>query len=153
MAAEDVDASDSESLGSDSDAIGGTGGASASSKASCPSGVRRNSQQCFADKMHTTLLLDWDDTIFPTTWVKKDCEMCWKLSIDDQLERGSLRKKQIVELLEKHLEKAAIFLHEANCYANVFIVTLARKPWVEMSMDNFLPGLKRFVSNYKIIYA
>jgi len=117
-------------------------------------GVRRNSQQHFCDRTHTTLLLDWDDTIFPTTWVRNDCGMNWKLGIEEQLDPGP-RKTLIKELLAKLLEKVDVFFEEAACRATVFIVTLARRPWVDMSAANFLPGLARNLQKYnvKVIYA
>eukprot|EP00927_Polykrikos_kofoidii_P018094 TRINITY_DN18317_c0_g1_i1.p1 TRINITY_DN18317_c0_g1~~TRINITY_DN18317_c0_g1_i1.p1 ORF type:complete len:377 (+),score=72.53 TRINITY_DN18317_c0_g1_i1:187-1317(+) len=119
-----------------------------------PSGVRRNSQRSFAEKQHTMLILDWDDTIFPTTWVRNDCGMNWKLPIDEQLDSGP-RKSLIKELLAKLLVRVEDFFGEALVRTNVLIVTLARRPWVEMSTNNFLPGLSRHIAtgNVKIIYA
>jgi hypothetical protein len=116
--------------------------------------VRRNSQCAFAEKAHTTLVLDWDDTIFPTTWIRQDCGMNWKLPLNTQLEPGP-RKTLIKGLLAKLLAKAREFFQEAATHANIFIVTLARRPWVEMSMQNFLPELGRIIEvlNLKVIYA
>mmetsp|Transcript_117570 Transcript_117570/g.379441 ORF Transcript_117570/g.379441 Transcript_117570/m.379441 type:complete len:503 (+) Transcript_117570:109-1617(+) len=127
------------------------GAASASLPMRC---VRRNSQSCYAEKLHTSLLLDWDDTIFPTTWVRRDCGMNWRLSLDAQLEPGA-RRTLISTLLDKLLDRAVEFISEASTYANIFIVTLARRPWVEMSLQNFLPKLKGVIEalSLKVIYA
>eukprot|EP00929_Paragymnodinium_shiwhaense_P051659 TRINITY_DN25957_c0_g1_i1.p1 TRINITY_DN25957_c0_g1~~TRINITY_DN25957_c0_g1_i1.p1 ORF type:complete len:404 (-),score=108.42 TRINITY_DN25957_c0_g1_i1:198-1409(-) len=116
--------------------------------------VRRNSQQAFAEKKHTTLLLDWDDTVFPTTWVRNDCGMNWKLPLEDQLEAGP-RKTLIKDLLATFLTVVETFMDEACASANVFIVTLARRPWVEISTTNFLPGLGGKIRDHhvKVIYA
>eukprot|EP00416_Gambierdiscus_australes_P021112 CAMPEP_0171061762 /NCGR_PEP_ID=MMETSP0766_2-20121228/4648_1 /TAXON_ID=439317 /ORGANISM="Gambierdiscus australes, Strain CAWD 149" /LENGTH=436 /DNA_ID=CAMNT_0011517489 /DNA_START=3 /DNA_END=1313 /DNA_ORIENTATION=- len=117
-------------------------------------GVRRNSQNLYAEKLHTYLLLDWDDTIFPTTWVRRDCGMNWRLSLDAQLEPGP-RMTLISTLLDKLLERAVEFFEEAVQHANIFIVTLARRPWVEVSLQNFLPKLGETLHkmNLKVIYA
>lgn len=116
--------------------------------------VRRNSQNRYAEKLHTSLLLDWDDTIFPTTWVRKDCGLNWRLSLDEQLEPGP-RRDLIISLLQRLLQRAQEFLNEASQHANIFIVTLARRPWVETSLQNFLPGLKGVIEvlSIRVIYA
>lgn len=116
--------------------------------------VRRNSQYAFAEKTNTMLVLDWDDTIFPTTWVRSDCRMNWKLPLEQQLEPGP-RKNLIQSLLAKHYERVVEFLEDASVHATVFIVTLARRPWVEISMANFMPGLVRLIESQglKILYA
>merc|ERR1719210_3135413 len=112
----------------------GSAGAGSHSVPEAPSpgyarGIRRNSQESFAEKMHTTLVLDWDDTLFPTTWVREDCKLDWRYSLEEQLRPGQ-RLEAIKALLEKHLVRVAEFFSEAEPLANIFIVTLARRPWV-----------------------
>jgi len=116
--------------------------------------VRRNSQSFYAEKNHTSLMLDWDDTIFPTTWVRRDCGMNWRMPLESQLRPGP-RRTVINTLLDRLLERAVEFLTEASMYANIFIVTLSRRPWVEMSLHNFLPKLATVLSTMqlKVIYA
>ena len=90
---------------------------------------RRNSQAGYAEKNNTALILDWDDTIFPTTWVRDDCGalgvpiqgwlsvlwfavstncgcqgMNWRLPLDQQLEREGRRRPIIQGLLAKLLD-------------------------------------------------
>mmetsp|Transcript_58783 Transcript_58783/g.137259 ORF Transcript_58783/g.137259 Transcript_58783/m.137259 type:complete len:546 (+) Transcript_58783:153-1790(+) len=115
---------------------------------------RRSSQSQFAEKGHTALVLDWDDTIFPTTWVREDCSLNWRHPIDTQLE-ASTRKTLILQLLSRLLEKLEGFLNGANGSANIFIVTLARRPWITTSTTNFLPGLGKLIEQHKlkVIYA
>lgn len=118
-------------------------------------GVRRNSQESFAEKMHTTLVLDWDDTLFPTTWVREDCRLNWRLSLDRQPQLPDRQISGIKAMLEKHLVRVAEFFGEAECLANIFIVTLARRPWVENSIEKFMPGLQGIIEKHslKVIYA
>jgi len=117
-------------------------------------GVRRNSQESFAERMHTTLVLDWDDTLFPTTWVREDCKLDWRFSLEEQLRPGQ-RLDAIKALLEKHLLRVTEFFSEAEVLCNIFIVTLARRPWVENSMMKFMPGLQSIMEKHalKVIYA
>merc|ERR1719276_251671 len=87
--------------------------------------ARRSSQVSYAEKAHTALLLDWDDTIFPTTWVREDCGMNWKLSLDAQLDVGP-RKVLIEGLLAKLADAADQFVKQAVGGTNIFVVTLSR---------------------------
>mmetsp|Transcript_62525 Transcript_62525/g.173292 ORF Transcript_62525/g.173292 Transcript_62525/m.173292 type:complete len:263 (+) Transcript_62525:1507-2295(+) len=80
--------------------------------------------------------------------------MNWRSTLESQLEPGP-RKTLIISLLDKLLERAVEFFHEAAKHANIFIVTLARRPWVEVSLQNFLPGLQDLLRemDLKVIYA
>jgi len=116
--------------------------------------TRRNSQLVFAEKLHTTLILDWDDTIFPTTWVRE--ELDWRFALDNQPGmRHGPRLDAISGYLSKHFVRAEEFLLDAARRANVFIVTLAKRPWVEMSIERFMPQLKAVLheQKFKVIYA
>eukprot|EP00746_Dinoflagellata_sp_MGD_P121514 gnl/MRDRNA2_/MRDRNA2_56660_c0_seq1.p1 gnl/MRDRNA2_/MRDRNA2_56660_c0~~gnl/MRDRNA2_/MRDRNA2_56660_c0_seq1.p1 ORF type:complete len:564 (-),score=114.87 gnl/MRDRNA2_/MRDRNA2_56660_c0_seq1:32-1591(-) len=116
--------------------------------------IRRDSQINFAEKLNTTLILDWDDTIFPTTWIREDCGLNWRFSIDQQLEEGE-RRSVIEDLLGKLAERLEGFFNEAVPVSNIAIVTLAKRPWVEQSAKNFLPRLWKIVedNNFPVIYA
>mmetsp|Transcript_92866 Transcript_92866/g.194081 ORF Transcript_92866/g.194081 Transcript_92866/m.194081 type:complete len:387 (-) Transcript_92866:94-1254(-) len=121
-----------------------------------PSKIRRNSQQSYADRMHTSLVLDWDDTLFPTTWVREDCKLDYRFHLHDQPDLGPGERRDTIEsFLQKHLVKVQEFLVEAASLANVFIVTLAKRGWVDTTMNNFMPGLATFVKENaeKVIYA
>ncbi|CAE7243575.1 unnamed protein product [Symbiodinium necroappetens] len=54
-----------------------------STLATAPLG-RRNSQAFFADKAQTLLIFDWDDTLFPTTYVRDDLDLSWNKPLKDQ---------------------------------------------------------------------
>jgi len=120
------------------------------------SSIRRNSQQSYADRMHTSLVLDWDDTLFPTTWVREDCKLDYRFHLHDQPDLGPGERRDTIEnVLEKHLIKVQEFLAEASTLANVFIVTLAKRGWVDTTINNFMPGLASSVRQHahKVIYA
>jgi len=119
-----------------------------------PPEIRRDSRKTFNQKDQTMLVLDWDDTIFPTTFVRKDCGLDWRRSIAEQVLPGPGRT-----------ELEALFVRLTNCMENfitsscsmatVCIVTLAKHPWVLTSCDNFLPAFRPLMEKYniKIIYA
>lgn len=119
-------------------------------------GVRRNSQKVFAERMHTALVLDWDDTLFPTTWVREDCKLDYRYPLHNQPDLGpGERRDTIQHFLDKHLVRCEAFLMEAAAQANIFIVTLAKRGWVDTTIKHFMPGLAGAVERcaLKVIYA
>jgi len=117
--------------------------------------VRRKSQTLWSWREHTVLVLDWDDTIFPTTWIREDCGLDWKLPVGEQVAEDTERGHVIKRMLQLHEQKAQDFLTKASSMANVFIVTLAKPAWVETSIANFMEGLGPVLelSNIKVTYA
>jgi len=115
---------------------------------------RRNSQAAFAARDQTIMVFDWDDTLFPTFWIRDDLNLNWKLKIAWQLEEGPYR-----EAIEKQLDlifnSVSQLLRTASAHAKVVIVTLARAPWVEISGENFMPGINELLKELDIpvVYA
>lgn len=116
--------------------------------------IRRNSQADFADRLQTVLILDWDDTLFPTTFVRKDCGLDWRLPIAEQVQPGPGRV-QVEKLLERLSQRVEAFVNLACSLAQVVIVTLASAPWVSTSSQNFMPGLCRVLEQQgiEVVYA
>jgi len=101
---------------------------------------------------HETLLIfDWDDTLFPTSFVWQDDRLHWSvpapcLDLDgavsamplfpDRPDGPSMR-----DMLEQHAKTTAALLKLARTVGHVVIVTLANEGWVETSIHNFLPAL------------
>jgi hypothetical protein len=114
----------------------------------------RDSQVFWNEKSHTTIVLDFDDTLFPTTWVKEDLKLNWKLGIGEQLP-PSPERTEIESLLERLSDRVDEFLHTATELAHVVLVTLASRPWVDIACDHFMPKLGASLKNYAIpiIYA
>eukprot|EP00931_Biecheleriopsis_adriatica_P037698 TRINITY_DN21627_c0_g1_i12.p1 TRINITY_DN21627_c0_g1~~TRINITY_DN21627_c0_g1_i12.p1 ORF type:complete len:632 (-),score=132.00 TRINITY_DN21627_c0_g1_i12:103-1944(-) len=116
--------------------------------------VRRNSQSTFDQNSQTVIVLDWDDTIFPTTWIRKDLGLNWKESIREQTHPSPARD-EVEEVLEHLSNTVEVFLREACKLAHVFIVTLATSGWVETSTRNFMPRLGGLLRELeiKVLYA
>jgi hypothetical protein len=115
---------------------------------------RRDSQHTYTDANQTIIVLDWDDTIFPTTWVKEDLKLNWRYTPEQQLKPGETLDT-IVELLGKLSDRMSFFLQQASNSAKVVIVTLAKRPWVKNSCENFCPSLLELIDRLGIpvVYA
>lgn len=131
-----------------------------------PSGAPTGNSDCCTDASHvqcwslpeeSVLILDWDDTLFPTTYVWNDPNLHWSRPAPCFEPGGDadpeLRKMR--ELLEQHTSTLAGFLRLAVCLGHVVIVTLAEECWVEMSIRHFLPGLEGLLEELgiEVIYA
>ncbi|CAE7772944.1 unnamed protein product [Symbiodinium pilosum] len=93
----------------------------------------------------TLIIVDWDDTIFPTSWLqKKGWFAQWVTSgklgtfmVRDELDIPS-NDLALMEELDTIMEA---FLESACELGQVSCVTLARRPWQERTMRTFLPKL------------
>jgi len=110
----------------------------------------------FASPAETAVILDWDDTLFPTSFLqdKLGLNMCRKLA--DQ--KGSLPWAQRAAISSEiaACEKSAIeLLRAADTRGHVFIVTLARPGWVNLLCNNFFPKFGAEMRNLhiRVIYA
>lgn len=115
---------------------------------------RRNSQAMFADPSQCIIIFDWDDTLFPTTYVRDDLELNWKKQMKDQL-LDSREKAEITANLERCSNNVLELVRLASKFGKVVLVTLARSPWVLESCNNFYPAVGRLIKELKvpIVYA
>jgi hypothetical protein len=93
-------------------------------------------------KKNTFIILDWDDTLFPTNWVMKN-------KID--LSIPSIRDRYIVyfQELDRVLDK---LLKQLNEFGTIIVVTNALHEWVKLS-SIVLPKTYHFLKNIKIVSA
>lgn len=108
--------------------------------------VSTGSQAEYFKPEQTIILLDWDDTLCPSTWIRGN--------------RGALSFFKPAPQIDKY--QVPLRKLEANCEAllrsamtlgTVIIVTNAMEPWVETSSRHFLPGLLPLVHELPVIYA
>lgn len=86
------------------------------------------------------LFFDWDDTLFPTSWLESVAENPAAPRKDKFLyERLDQLKTVVTGLIEK-----------ACALSSVAIVTLSQAPWVSTSMQTFLPTLGETLSKHGI---
>jgi len=86
-------------------------------------------------------MLDWDDTIFPTTWLAtKPWFRNWIREKGSPESIGEIDPEDL-----EHLNALDMAAHEfiswMNSRSTLMCITLSQRPWVEMSMKAFMPRL------------
>lgn len=107
------------------------------------------SQEMFYYPDQTVIIVDWDDTLFPTTWLQQDMG----LELDRPLPQ---HRPDIRVPFEAAMKKAEDFLVLAKKHSNhVIILTLARSPWIENCVRYFAPWFGKVLRNLEIpiVYA
>jgi len=87
------------------------------------------------------VLLDWDDTILPTTWLASRPWFRNWIHYKACLSDGELMSVEDREALDEVDQMACEFLREINGLGHPVCVTLAQRPWVQQSMKAFMPRL------------
>jgi len=115
---------------------------------------RRSTQHLFADPSQTFIVLDWDDTLFPTTYVRDDLNLCWQTPMKNQRLQAR-EKNEITRNLQRCSDRCCSLLEDACASGKVVLVTLARSPWVDVSCANFFPAVGEFIkaNEIPVIYA
>lgn len=91
----------------------------------------------------TLIILDWDDTILPTTWLTD--QGCTGNVVDLK----HWHKKQ----LKMIAERAARTLRIAKKLGQVVIITNAKAGWVELSCHRYMPTLRPWLQGVRVISA
>jgi hypothetical protein len=108
--------------------------------------VSTGSQAEYLERDQTIIILDWDDTLCPTTWMKQEQHRL-KLANLTQL------SEHYRDRLDMLARQCAAFLTAANELGRVVIVTNAVFPWVDSSCKCFLPSLYPLLKTVSVIYA
>mmetsp|Transcript_19519 Transcript_19519/g.56790 ORF Transcript_19519/g.56790 Transcript_19519/m.56790 type:complete len:356 (+) Transcript_19519:132-1199(+) len=117
----------------------------------------------------TLLIFDWDDTLFPTTYVWDDPRLHWDKTapcfsgcgtsdaVGEGLAADPLRPDgpTMRERLDQHASTVIALLRLAVSLAHVVIVTLAEDGWVHKSIRHFLPKMVGVLEelDIKVVYA
>eukprot|EP00930_Biecheleria_cincta_P043206 TRINITY_DN29693_c0_g1_i1.p1 TRINITY_DN29693_c0_g1~~TRINITY_DN29693_c0_g1_i1.p1 ORF type:complete len:291 (-),score=46.52 TRINITY_DN29693_c0_g1_i1:119-991(-) len=91
-------------------------------------------------RTRTCIILDWDDTIFPLTYVVSDLRLDPHMPLKEQSIPDAM-KKEVASRLASCAEQAKKLLTAASDVGNVAVVTLAQDPWITESCQNFCPQL------------
>lgn len=78
------------------------------------------------------ILVDWDDTLCPTSWVFEQIRKCPDNKALAAVEKAS------ADLLREHSMTVVAFLRAAGACAQVAVVTLATQDFFNQSADTFL---------------
>jgi len=116
---------------------------SSASRASAPWDVEKENalpSVALQRSTRTCIILDWDDTIFPLTYVASDLRLDPHVPLQEQSIPEAM-KKEVASRLARCAEQAKKLLTAASDVGNVAVVTLARDPWIIESCQNFCPQL------------
>eukprot|EP00928_Gymnodinium_smaydae_P096793 TRINITY_DN8620_c0_g3_i2.p1 TRINITY_DN8620_c0_g3~~TRINITY_DN8620_c0_g3_i2.p1 ORF type:complete len:389 (+),score=63.30 TRINITY_DN8620_c0_g3_i2:128-1294(+) len=116
-------------------------------EASCSSSLA--SAKFWCNPEETIVFLDFDDTIFPTTWLQDlSSEACQDITSLDELRAYDAAAAANMARLES---VAISFLRTAAALAGeVVIVTLGRECWIERCLRGFFPNLRDELSKLSI---
>lgn len=93
-------------------------------------------------KQKTLIILDWDDTLFPTSWLVK-----MNINLNDQI---------VKKYYQKYFEKLDNLIHKLLSilmrYGRVIIVTNALLTWISVS-SSVLPRTQKLANYIKIVSA
>lgn len=115
---------------------------------------KRDSQAMYAHKTQTAIVLDWDDTLFPTTFLREELRLEPRVPLEKQ--RIPEQRKEYSRMCFKECaSQVKALLKTAKTFGRIVIVTLARRPWVTDSCANFYPGVGELLKRLgvKIVYA
>jgi len=108
--------------------------------------VSTGSQAEYFKPEQTIILFDWDDTLCPSNWIRKNRPDLSFFRAAPPEERYQKPLRQLQDVVEAVLKQSMKM-------GKVIIVTNAMDPWVETSCRNFLPKLMPLVSELPVIYA
>lgn len=87
------------------------------------------------------IIVDWDDTLFPTSWLSEKQEFrSWQRRWSSEKKMPEFSQEDLQQLAE--LDQAArSFVTAASALGQVCCVTLSRRPWQQNTMSAFMPKL------------
>jgi len=95
---------------------------------------KRNSQRLWNSASQSIIVFDWDDTLFPSTWVLQDMAL---RDVEKPLENDTIRQS-----LEECATRALEILEVAKALAErVVIVTLAKPGWIDKTIATYAPSM------------
>lgn len=101
-----------------------------------------NKKELHIDRKNTIIIIDWDDTLYPTSWTVEN-------NID--LTNPKSRYKYI-KYFEKLDDNLNLMLNEMLTLGEIVIITNAMPEWVELSLS-VLPKTKKTMKKIEIISA
>jgi len=128
----------------------------------------RSHLDLWSEASDTLILLDWDDTICPTSYIWGDQRLQWDEVApcfrvappsphvsDAPTEAPTGELAEMLNLLQAHGDAAVALLRRAATVGRVAIVTLAKEGWVETSIRQFMPALEGLLEELgvEVIYA
>lgn len=98
----------------------------------------------------TIIIMDWDDTIFPITWLTENGMLSMSCISTIVFTDVSSEKRAQFEELQKNV---IALLTYAMTLGTCIIITNAKKTWVEMTCQFFLPKVWQLMGGLRIVSA
>lgn len=116
---------------------------------------RLDSQHNYADRSQTVIVFDWDDTLFPTSYLLDDMQVDWRMPLSLQTSMSSTARQEATQKLAECEERALETLRRAYLHGQVAIVTLAKTGWVDKACHQFYKQVGNMLRNFRIpvVYA
>jgi len=111
--------------------------------------TKRTSQECFADRMQTVIVYDWDDTLFPTSFLFDCLKLDLAVPLAQQRKLNSIAG-DITRKIARCENHALKILQQSHQAGQVVVVTLAVKGWVEQACRCFYPKVGEILRSLKI---
>jgi hypothetical protein len=90
----------------------------------------------------TLIIVDWDDTLFPTSWMQRNRAFAaWQHGDLDAEALLQQMEDADVKVLRELDSCACALILAANQLGRVACVTLAQRPWVHRCLQDFMPCL------------
>lgn len=101
-----------------------------------------NIKELNINKLNTIIIIDWDDTLYPTSWI-----MNTNIDLTEPKSRYKYMKyfKELDKYISSTIEKILL------C-GDVIIITNAMPEWIELSVS-ILPNTKNIIKNIEIVSA
>lgn len=106
-----------------------------------------NSQADFASMDQTIIIFDWDDTLCPSTWMRKHAQFDSEGHLKAKLDNETRHELQMLA------DQVTPLIEAAQELGKVIVVTNAKRPWVDTSCRNFLPSCKNTIKPIPVMYA
>lgn len=108
----------------------------------------------FAEPRETAMIFDWDDTLFPTSFLIHRCKLNGLARLQDQSLYPDM-KAALTQSLSTLAAEVVALLRLAGTCGRVILVTLARPHWVKVSCMYFMPRVWEVIreQNIKVVYA
>lgn len=90
-------------------------------------------------------LLDWDDSILPSTWLHNLSKM--------RIENNSQQAAEAANALHKLEYTVVCLLRRLFTLGSVCLVTNAQTGWVELSCSKYLPNVLPLLAKTKVVSA
>lgn len=111
------------------------------------------SHEFFSEPDQTVIIFDWDDTLFPSTWLRDTKPDVMKVSCEKLMQDPNNTFAE--SMYQLALSVSEVLVKAQKLSKNLAIVTLAKEGWVQIAIRLFMPSLQTLIDDFQIsiLYA